>query len=295
MESGAPLRADAARNRDAIVAAASELFTARGADIPLEEVAREAGVGIGTLYRRFPTRDRLVEAVFEQKMKRYAERVAFEADRAKTDAWGAFSTYVMFILEQQADDQAFSEVTIAPLTGSAVFAEYHDSALRSSLLLVHRAKRAGAVRPDFEHNDLGLLLLANAGLVKSARISAPDAWRRFGAYMLDAFRHRGDQPLPRLANEWARTTVVGSDAGGSDVGNSDAAGPDAAGSAAADSDAARTDAANSDAARSDAARSDPARSDAAHSDAANSDAAGSDAARSDAAPSDAAESPHPAP
>ena len=187
------LRADAERNRQAIICAAGRVFAAEGTQVTLEHIAQEAGVGIGTIYRRFPTIEELIGVVFEEKMTRYADRTEQAAGQALTEPWVAFSEYVLFILEQQAEDLAFSDVILSPNRGTELFRQQTRRALRASIELVDRAKAAGAIRPDFDHSDLYLLMNANAGLVRGTRRSAPDAWKRLGQYMLQAFRHLSDE------------------------------------------------------------------------------------------------------
>jgi AcrR family transcriptional regulator len=197
-----PLRADAAQNRCAIVQAAKQVFAIKGANAPLEDVAREANVGIATLYRRFPTRDDLLEAVFADKMALYCQRTADAAELARTRPWDALSDYVLFILEAQAEDPAFTEVLIAPLKGSKLFATERRDYLRSSVKLVSRAKAGRAVRADFDHSDLYLALVANSGLIRTA----PEAWRRLGAYLLEGFKAPGAGALPPAPKSWRRST-----------------------------------------------------------------------------------------
>lgn len=203
------LRADAERNRQAIICAAAAVFAAEGTDVSLEHIAGEAGVGIGTIYRRFPTIEELVGVVFEEKMTVYADRSEQAAELALTEPWEAFREYVHFILEQQAMDIAFSDVILSPRRGTELFRKQMDRALRASVLLVDRARAAGAIRPDFDHSDLYLLTQANAGLVKGTRRSAPDAWRRFGDYMLQAFREASDEaPLTPPATVLTRIRSI---------------------------------------------------------------------------------------
>lgn len=187
------LRADAERNRQAIICAAESLFATEGTDITLERIAGEAGVGVGTIYRRFPTIEELIAVVFEGKMTRYADRTEQAAEQADTEPWPAFRDYVLFILQQQADDLAFSDVILSPNRGTDLFRQQTRRALLASIRLVDQAKAAGAVRPDFDHSDLYLLMNANAGLVRAARKSAPDAWLRLAQYLLQAFRHASEE------------------------------------------------------------------------------------------------------
>lgn len=205
-ESAVPLRVDAERNRQAILCAAAAVFGRRGTSAPLDEVAREAGVGIGTLYRRFPERADLIEAVFEGKMKRYADACEAAAVRALTEPWPAFVDYVHIILDEQISDPGFSDVIIAPLSGSAAFAIEHRRALDGTTRLVERIIDAGVVREGFAHSDLYLLTLANAGLSRASRTARKAASRRLGAYMLDAFRSSAVDPLPPQPTPWRRAT-----------------------------------------------------------------------------------------
>jgi AcrR family transcriptional regulator len=179
-----PLRVDAERNRARILDAARQVFAEQGLDVPMSEVARRAGVGIATLYRRFPTSDDLVAAVFAEKMDAYAR--AAEAALEVDDPWTGFADYVRSVCEMQAADVGFADI-LALSSRSRGF--------RAFARLAQRAKDAGALRTDFAHQDLVLLMMANAGLVHATSGNAR-AWRRFTEYMLQAFRAPGAEPLP---------------------------------------------------------------------------------------------------
>ena len=103
-----PLRVDAERNRVRIVGAAQAAFAEHGLDVPLEDVAEDAGVGIATLYRRFPTRDDLIAACFERRLADYA-RLAEEALEAP-DGWSGFCAYVEQVCAMQAADRGLKDV-----------------------------------------------------------------------------------------------------------------------------------------------------------------------------------------
>ena len=208
MDTERPLRLDAERNRDAILSAATAAFAAHGSAASLDDIARSAKVGVATLYRRFPTRELLVQAVFDQKVRAYADAMDAAAERARTEPWLAFHDQVMVILEQQATDIAFAEILAAPLTGSDQFRAEHRRAFRSMLTLIERAKAAGAVRADFHHSDIYLLTLATAGITRVTATIAPGAWRRHAAYMLESFRAPGSDAgaLPAVSASWRRLT-----------------------------------------------------------------------------------------
>lgn len=103
-----PLRRDAQRNRDALVDAARTIFASEGLDAPLEQIARQAGVAIGTLYRNFPTRMDLVEAIFVGKLRTWLESA--EQALSMDDAWQAFAYYLEKLCELQAHDRGFNDL-----------------------------------------------------------------------------------------------------------------------------------------------------------------------------------------
>lgn len=206
---GRPLRADAERNRQAIICAAATVFAEEGTAVTLEHIAEAAGVGTGTVYRRFSSVHELLEEVLEEKMGRYADRTERAAEQALTEPWEAFRDWVMFILEQQATDHGFSDVILSQSGGSTLFDAELSRAFRASVLLVQRTRRAGAIRPDFHHSDLYMLQHANAGLLHGTQAAAPDAWRRFADYMLQAFRDASTGPLTPPAEAWTRDATNG--------------------------------------------------------------------------------------
>jgi AcrR family transcriptional regulator len=203
-----PLRADAERNRRAIIDAATSVFAAEGTAVTLEHIAEAAGVGVGTIYRRFSSIEELVAEVLLDKMARYADRTEQAAEHALTEPWEAFRDYVMFLLEAQADDLAFSDVILNTRGGSDLFRAEKARAFRASVRLVNRARDAGAIRSDFNHSDLYMLQNANAGLLRGTQRSAPLAWKRFGEYMLQAFRAPDANPLTPPSKVWTRTQAI---------------------------------------------------------------------------------------
>jgi AcrR family transcriptional regulator len=190
------LRADAERNRSRLVSAAGEVFAEQGLDAPLEDIAERAGVGIATLYRRFPTREELIAATYEAKMADYANTVE-EALRAP-DTWAGFSGCVERMCAMQAENRGFTSVITMPLPISTEALALRDRAKAALHTLVQRAQEEGVLREDFTPEDVPLLLMANAGILRATRDVAPHAWRRLVAYQLQAFHARGDRsgPLP---------------------------------------------------------------------------------------------------
>ena len=188
-----PLRADAERNRSSILCAAANAFRRLGLSAPLEDVAREAGVGIATLYRRFPSREALIEAVFDAQMAAYADRAEAAAERARTEPWPAFADHVRELVRTQIEDPAFGSALLRPLQGSPLFASDHRRAFRATVRLVARVRKAGVVRRDLHHSDLYLLLASASALVaEPGPFDGPRAAERLADLMLAAVR--SDRP-----------------------------------------------------------------------------------------------------
>ncbi|MEX5712502.1 helix-turn-helix domain-containing protein [Parafrankia sp. FMc6] len=192
------MRADAERNRTAILAAAQQVFAERGLNVPLDEIARRAGVGEATLHRRFPDRALLIAGAFTDKMAAYADAAA-EA-LTHDDPWEGFCAYVRRVCAMQSGDRGFADVltvTFAAVNPVVEQLENHRSAAyRNWLTLIRNAKAAGGLRADFHAEDLVLLLMANAGVVAATADSAPDAWQRLVEYALQAFAAGNTQLLP---------------------------------------------------------------------------------------------------
>ena len=130
----AALRADAQRNRQRLVAAAREVFAQRGLHVPVEDIARHAGVGVATLYRRFPTRADLIAAAFEAKMAAYADGVAQAL--ANMDPWAGFCGYIERVCAMQAEDRGFANVLTMTFPAAKQFEAERDRAYRGFLDLV---------------------------------------------------------------------------------------------------------------------------------------------------------------
>jgi AcrR family transcriptional regulator len=188
------LRVDAERNRMAILAAAREVFAEQGLDAPLEEIAIRAGVGIATLYRRFPDREQLVGAALLDKISQYAD-IAAQA-LATADPWAGFVSFIDRACELQAADRGLSDLLSMALQADDQVEQLRGRANEQLVKLVERAKAAGQLRADFVGEDILLLLIASAAVAGVTRIDAPDAWRRFVALVLEAFQCQDAPCLP---------------------------------------------------------------------------------------------------
>jgi len=179
-----PLRADARRNRARILQAARTACAEHGAAVQIDDVARSAGVGVGTVYRHFPTKDALIEALVAEKIRVTTEnlRAALEIE----DPWEAFAAGVRRNAEVMAADAALREalIRLGPVAhGSpAAYAEVHAAAER----LITRAQEAGVLRDDVTADDVGALI---GGLCASMGHPGLD-WRRHLDVLLDGLRAR---------------------------------------------------------------------------------------------------------
>jgi AcrR family transcriptional regulator len=199
-------RRHARRNHELLVEAAREVFAERGVEASLEEIARRAGVGIGTLYRHFATRDALVEAVFERRIGEFA--ALGEAAAAEPDGWRAFTGLLERILEIQAGDRLLKDVLLRSSSGTGR-TEQARAELRRSLEGVLERAHAHGLRADFAFPDLALLLWSFAPLIDATADIAPTAWRRHLHWLLDGLRAESATPQvePPLSGEQFQAAI----------------------------------------------------------------------------------------
>ncbi|KOG30747.1 TetR/AcrR family transcriptional regulator [Streptomyces resistomycificus] len=189
-----PLRSDAERNRERIIAAARRVFARDGLNASMASVAREAGVGIATIFRRFPSKEELVAAVFADRMDAYADAVAAALD--DPDPWHGFTGYIEAACAMQAADHGFADVLTMTFPGAKAMEQRRGEAYEGMVELIGRAKAAGRLREDFDPSDLVLIHMANAGVVNATGDAAPDAWRRVVALMIQSLAAPARGPLP---------------------------------------------------------------------------------------------------
>ncbi|MGR4849220.1 TetR/AcrR family transcriptional regulator [Streptomyces violaceus] len=189
-----PLRSDAERNRERIIAAARLVFARDGLNASMASVAREAGVGIATMFRRFPTKEELVAAVFSDRMDAYAEAVAVALE--DPDPWHGFVGYIETACAMQAADYGFADVLTMTFPTAKALERRRDEAYASMVELIGRAKATGRLREDFDPSDLVLIHMANAGVVNATGEAAPDSWRRVVALLIQSLEAPARGPLP---------------------------------------------------------------------------------------------------
>jgi AcrR family transcriptional regulator len=191
-----PLRRDAQRNREAIVEAARQVFCDQGLEAPLEQIARHARVGIATLYRRFPNRAALLDAVLTANLQAHID--AAEQALAIDDPWDGFAFYLEQSCRLQATDRGLNDV-MGMRFPRATATEAAKARLFELLgQVLDRAQRSGQLRADLTLEDLAFLNWANTRILPAVRAAgAPDAWRRPLALLLDGFRADRAHPLPQ--------------------------------------------------------------------------------------------------
>jgi AcrR family transcriptional regulator len=190
------LRSDARRNRERLVASARELFAAHGVDVPVEDITHHAGLGIGTLYRHFPTKEELLDAVLEDA---FAELVAAAEEAvAAEDAWAGFTGFLERALAARAANRGLKDVLAAARGQGAQRAEAMRARMRPLLRrLIQRAQEQGTLRADFAPEDLTLVFWTADRVIDRTAAVAPDYWRRYLGLLLDGLRADAATPLPR--------------------------------------------------------------------------------------------------
>jgi AcrR family transcriptional regulator len=198
-----PIRADARRNRERVLDAARACFARSGKEAQIDEVAAAAGVGVGTVYRHFATKEALVAALAAEHFA--GETRVAEAALEIDDPWQAFSTFVRQGAELMAENRAIAQIAAdrpEVMLDAALAADAELGFFGTVQTLIDRAKAAGELRADFEFEDIPAVMCSLGALQVSAGAYA--SWRRLLEIMLDGLHCAGSAKLPPVEERLPR-------------------------------------------------------------------------------------------
>jgi AcrR family transcriptional regulator len=194
------MRSDAARNRQRLLDAATELFATRGLGVTLNDIAHHAGVGVGTAYRHFANKDELIEALFEDRLQEVAQLARDALD--DPDTWHALVHFL-----EQYQRLLFQDRGLTELVTNAQIQHEKVNRMRTEIApmvneIVDRAKRDGTLRPDVQGTDVVFMHIGLAAIMDRTRREAPDLYMRYFNLFLDGLRadrtHISDLRVPPL-------------------------------------------------------------------------------------------------
>lgn len=188
------LRADARRNRELLLAAAAGAFAEHGLDVGVAEIARRAGVGTATLFRRFPTKDDLILAVVQQRVQEVVR--TFEAGLEDPDPWRGLVGPLTRVTGMQVTDRGLFEAVGHLLHNDPALVQLRDGVHDAAARLVARAQEAGVLRRDLAAEDVLVLLKAAAQAADLAGGAIPDLHARYLGIIFDGLRPEAATPLP---------------------------------------------------------------------------------------------------
>ena len=200
-----PLRKDAARNRALLVQAAREVFAERGLEASLDDVARHAGLGVGTAYRHFANKHELAQAILTEAIDRIIALAdaAAEAD----DPWAGVVSFLEGVAEAQNADRGLREILMGMHDPAQV--ERINERMREPLqVIVQRVKTTGRVRPDIEPSDLGVVVMMLCTVADITGGIAPELWRRYLPLLLDGLGGNSPLPVPALDHDEMRDAMM---------------------------------------------------------------------------------------
>jgi AcrR family transcriptional regulator len=181
-----PLRRDAQRNRERIVASARALFAERGLATTLDDIAAHAGVGVGTVYRRYPNKGALLDELFEERIHELVTLA--DAAAAQPDPWPALVEFLERSEELFASDRALQDLILHPPGAQRRIARARQQLQPPLHRLIDRAKHAGDLRPDFAASDIAFIHTMLAAIIERAQTISPDLWRRYFTMIIDGLQ-----------------------------------------------------------------------------------------------------------
>jgi AcrR family transcriptional regulator len=189
-----PLRSDAQRNRLRILQAAREVFADRGLDASLDQIAAHAGVGVGTVYRRFPDKDALIDALFEDRIDEIA--AAGQSALSASDPWEGLVDFLQQANGLLSRDRGLRQVLLS--RGAHKTERAREKIVPIATELVARAQRAGSLRADLDPLDLPVIQLMVSAIADMTREVSPELWQRALTIIIDglATTRKAPTPLP---------------------------------------------------------------------------------------------------
>jgi AcrR family transcriptional regulator len=183
-----PLRSDAERNRTRILQAAREVFAERGFSATLDDVAHHAGVGVGTVYRRFATKEALAEAVFDGRLEELVELT--EQALAAPSAWEGLTSFLRTSTAMHAADRGLRDMALGAGFGTTHFAKAGEQMVPLVMRLVERAQAEGSLRADVTLEDLPMMMLMISEVAHHSAGVRADVYQRYLELFIDGLRAR---------------------------------------------------------------------------------------------------------
>lgn len=184
------LRCDAQANLERILRSAKVVFAEQGLEAKLADVAKHAGVGVGTVYRRFASKDELIQALFLSRVNDIV--VIADSALANDDPWAGLVSFLQQSAQKLADDQGLRDLLISGHVESHAFADARAEMAKRMNILVQRAKEQGTLRADFEPTDVPAIMWTIQASRDFAGTRAPDLWRRQLGFVIDGLRNSRD-------------------------------------------------------------------------------------------------------
>jgi AcrR family transcriptional regulator len=199
-----PLRKDALRNRELLIAAGREVFAERGLEASLDDVARQAGLGVGTAYRHFANKHELARAIFTQAI----DDIISLAELAATmdDPWAGLVGFLEGTADVQTKDRGLREVLMG-MHDPAKMDEVNERISVPLREIVERCRRAGTLRADVEASDIGVVVMMLCTVADATGDTAPDLWRRYLPMLLAGLRADVELPVPALPEDVFRKAI----------------------------------------------------------------------------------------
>lgn len=184
-----PQRADARRNREKVVAAAAAAFAQSGLEAQVEDIARRAGVGVGTVYRHFPTKETLVEALAAEHFEDLAQ-IAEAALEEQGDPWEVFAAAIWRSANAAAADVAWCEIIGGQASATQAASPGRARLAAAMTTLIARAQAGGAMREDATVNDIRTIMCGFGHVAAAQRAGSALSWERYLEIALDGLRAR---------------------------------------------------------------------------------------------------------